>query len=246
MTDFDIVGLGGRILSALLVIPYFAWGIYTLRVRYRYHEDLAPLAEAITLVAVVIFYAVETVLLRVYTGHTGAYFIFAMLGLAVSGAALYGPMAVSLASQLLVDVIAPAERSKTREPRYEPAEALEREADYEGALREYMVMARIFPQEPTAHLRIADLYMSLSQPEQAAPWFERALQRLNASEKSLQITNRLCEIYLRQLNRPEEAIRLLEGYLAKYPDGEYAPSVEERLRRVRASCELRIAEGTSD
>ncbi|NTV80676.1 MAG: hypothetical protein HGA24_04550, partial [Candidatus Aminicenantes bacterium] len=50
----------------------------------------------------------------------------------------------------------PGERSKTHEPQYAPAEALERDEDYDGALREYMVIARIFPKDPTALLRIVN------------------------------------------------------------------------------------------
>ncbi len=235
MAELGIIELGSGALSALLLIPYFAWGIYTLRVRYRYHEDLSIVTEAITLLAVAVFYAVETVLLHTSMKHSGPYFVFAVLGLTASGTALYGSTAISLASQLLVDVVAPAERSKTREPRYGPAEALEREGDYEGALREYMVLARIFPKEPQILMRIGDLYMTLSRCEEAAPWFERALDRLTVPEKSLQITNRLCEIYSRHLDRPQDSIRLLEAYIAKFPNEEYVESVTARLSRLRAS-----------
>jgi len=235
LIEFDLLGLGGRILSGLLLIPFVGWGIYTLRLRFRYHEDIHLGVEAITLGAVAIFYAIEIYLLREYMGYRHVFYIFAVLGLVVSGAALYGPMGSSLLSQLVVDTIAPGERSKTREPRFAPAEALERENDYEGALREYMVIARIFPQEPAVHVRIADAYMMLSRPEEAVRWFERALRCIASPEKSLQITNRLCEIYGRQLGRPDEVARLLSAYLDRYPEAEYAVSVRERLRRLETS-----------
>jgi tetratricopeptide (TPR) repeat protein len=167
-------------------------------------------------------------------GQMYVFYIFAVLGLIVSGAALYGAMAVSLLSQLLVEGIMPAERSKTREPRYAPAEALERDEDYDGAIQEYMVIARLFPRDPTALLRIADLYMKLMQPEDAANWFERALPHLDSAEESLEVTNRLSEIYQRHLERPADAARLLDAYLKRYPGAPYAPSVEERLRRLNA------------
>ena len=234
MVEFDLLGFGGRILSGLMVIPFFGWGIYTLRLRFRYHEDIHMAVEAVTLAAVAIFYAIEIYLLREYIGRFQVFYVFAVLGLVVSGSALYGPMGASLLSQLVVDTIAPGERSKTQEPRFAPAEALERENDYEGALREYMVIARIFPREPALHVRIADAYMMLSKPEEAVQWFERALRYIESPEKSLQVTNRLCEIYSRQLGRREEAGRLLEAYLEKYPEGEYAASVRERLKRLEA------------
>jgi tetratricopeptide (TPR) repeat protein len=244
LAELSILAVGGRVFSALLLIPYFAWGIYTLRLRFRYYEDIPPAIEAVSLLGVAVFYAVEIHLLRVYLGPLRVYFIFAVLGLMVSGAALYGPMIVSLLSQLLVDVIVPGERSKTREPRYEPAEALEREQDYEGALREYMVMARIFPQEATVHVRIAECYMQLARPAEAVQWFERALKHMDSPESSLEVTNRLCEIYHRQLGRPQEGGRLLEAYLLKYPDAEYAGSVRARLAALDAGGQAPVREGS--
>jgi tetratricopeptide (TPR) repeat protein len=232
--DFDLLEFGGRTVSGLVLIPYLAWGVYTLRLRFRYHEDISPLIEAVTLLAVAAFFAVEVVLLRTYMGKNQVLHIFAMLGLLVSGAALYGPMAVSLLSQVVVDTISPGDRSKTREPRFGPTEALEREGDYEGALREYLVIARVFPREAEVHLRIGEVYMRLSKPEEAAPWFRRALGYIESPEKSLEVTNRLCEIYNRQLGNREEVGRLLEAYLSKYPEAEYSGAVRERLNRLNA------------
>jgi tetratricopeptide (TPR) repeat protein len=221
------------VLSGLVLIPYLGWGIYTLRLRFRFHEEIAPRTEAITLVLVALFYALETFLLHGYLARLHAYFFFALLGLIVSGAALYGPMAVSLMSHLLVDAIIPAERSTTHEPRYGPAEALERAADYDAALREYLVIARIFPREPAALIRIGELQAKLNRPEEAAHWFERALVHLDSAEQSLQVTNRVCEIYGRILGRPEEAARVLEAYLDRFPEAAYARSVRERIARLK-------------
>ncbi len=236
--EFDLFGWGGRAFSAAVLIPYFAWGIYTLRLRFRYHEELAPKTEALTLLAVGVFFCVEMALVRAYIGRQmPLYYTFAILGVVVSGVALYGPLVVSLVSLVLVDLVVPAERSKTHEPRYAPAEALERAADYEGALREYMVIARIFPRDPTALVRIGDMYTKLSQPAEAAQWFERALRYIDTPQKSLQVTNRVSEIYNRQLGRPLDAIRVMEAYLAKFPAAEYAESVRERMLRLKGQPE---------
>jgi tetratricopeptide (TPR) repeat protein len=233
--EFDLLGYGGRIFSGLVLIPYFGWGIYTLRARFLYHEDISPTVEFITLVTVAIFLAIETYMLRAFASSSQIFLIFAILGLFVSGTALYGPMAASLLSQAVVDAIIPDEPSKTHEPRYAPAEALEREGDYEGALREYLVIARIFPTEPTVHIRIAETHMTLSNPSEAAPWFQRALKHMKSADAALQVTNRLCEIYTRQLSRPDDARRVLEEYLEKYSDAEFADIVRERLARSAPS-----------
>jgi len=224
----------GRMLSGAFVFPYMAWGVYTLRLRYRYHEELPALVEALTLILVVTFYVVEMFLLRRYLGHLPVHFMFAILGLVVSGAALYGPMLVSLLSRVVVDLMMPPDQSKTREPRYEPAEALERVGDFDGALGEYLVIARMFPKEPSVLLRIADLYARLDRPAEAVKWYERALTNLNAEDQCLGVTNRLAELYQRKLEQREDAVRVLNAYLSRFPDAEYADSVRSRLQRLQA------------
>ena len=209
LAEFDLLEWGARIVTGAALVPYVGWGVYTLRVRYRYHEDLPVAAQAATLLALALFYIVEFYLLGVAMRNMKVYYAFAVLGLAVSGAALYGPLLISMISRLLVDAIMPAELSSTREPHYSPAEALERDGDFEGALREYLVIARIFPKEASVYLRIGDLYTKLERPEHAVTWFERGLALLDSADKGLRIVNRLCAIYTRQLERPKDAQRLL-------------------------------------
>lgn len=223
---------GAIALSAVGLVPYFGWGLYSLRLHFRYHEEFRPAVAAFTLGGVLFFYLIETSLLRVYLAKQPAFFIFALLGLFVSGAALYGNMVVSLISQLLVDAVAPGERSHTREPHYGPAEALERLGDYEGALEEFLVIARIFPREPKPVVKIAEMQIHLHEPEKAAKWFERAVRMIHSPEESLQVTNRACELYLRQLDAPMEAIRLLEDYLDRFPKSEFEGRVEDRIHRI--------------
>ena len=232
MAGFDLFGAGGRVLSGIILIPYFAWGIHTLRIRYVHHHEITVLAQAATLAAVAAFFAVESFLLRAYMAHTPALFLFALLGLVVSGAALYGQMAISLSSQVLVDLVMPRERAGTLEPRYGPAEALQRDGDYEGALQEYLVIARIFPKDSTTQVRIAGLYVRLANFEEAARWFERVLDRIDSAEKCLHVTNRLSRLYLRDLDRRADAARVLAHYLERFPDAEHAPSVRERVQRL--------------
>ncbi len=221
-----------QILSLVLFFPFVGWGIYTLRLRYRHEVELSPLLEAVTLTCLVIFYAFELTLLKAGVRPFSAYFVFALLGLFISGVALYGPMVVSLASQVLVNQVMPAERSKAHEPNYAVAEALERDGDYEGAVLEYKVIARMFPRDPVAMIRIANNLIKQAEAELAAPWFECAIKCLDSPEKNLSVTNRLVELYDRQLGRPDEATRVLETYLARFPDTAYRDSIRRRLERL--------------
>lgn len=216
----------------MLLIPFFGWGLYLLRLQLRFHEEPSQTVELATALGLVFFYAVEFALLKRWETASVPYFVFAILGLVVSGAALYGPMIISATARLIVDTMMPSDQTTVREPRYGPAEALERRGDYEGAVQEYMVIARIFPRDPTAAVRIGDNLMKLGRPEEAAPWFERGLKNLTAANRCLSVTNRLCDIYLRQLERREDAQRVLKNFLERFPESEYAPFVRERLNSL--------------
>jgi tetratricopeptide (TPR) repeat protein len=221
------------LLSVILLIPYFGWGLYVLRQRFRHDLELNHALEVATLAGLAVFYAIEIALLRSAMQGLPVLFFFALLGLVVSSAALYGPMLVSLISFVIVEAVMPIEHSPVNEPRYGPAEALERQGDYEGAIKEYMVIARVFPKDPTAALRVADNYMKLGQPEEAAPWFERALVRLDSPQKSLLVANRLSDVYTRHLDRPADGLRVLEEFVGRYPSAEQAEHVRQRIKGLQ-------------
>jgi tetratricopeptide (TPR) repeat protein len=216
----------------LLLIPYLMWGVYALRHTLIRGAVLRPRIEAITLAALVIFFAVEFHLLSLWLGNRQLQLLFAAFCLFASGLALYGPMAVSLATHVLVDQVMPAHKHAVEEPDYGAGEACERLGDFDRAAEEYAVVARMFPQDSTASLRTADNLMKLSRPEEAVEWFERGLSNLDSPERSLSISNRLFEIYRTRLNQPEKARGVLQAYLDKFPDAEYAHSVRARLDRL--------------
>ncbi len=219
--------------SILLLIAFFSWGVYSLRRRYWYHDELPLSIEALTLILVLIFYAFEISSARYWLGDAPVRLMFAVLGLVVAGAALYGPMVTSMASRLIVDSLLPPERDDPTEPRYGPAEGLEHQGDFEGAVREYMVIARIFPNKPTAPVRIGHLLMRLDRPAEAAEWFERGVRLMDSAEKCLPIVNRLVEVYSGKMQRPAAAAAALDGYLARFPESPYAESVRQRLARLQ-------------
>ncbi len=221
------------IVSLIFIPPYLGWGIYVLRLRYRRHEELPPAVEVGTLAAVIIFYIVELALLKSVAVRMPVYGITAMLGLLVSGIALYGPMVASLISQLAADTLLPQQNVNTGQPCYLAAEDMEKCGDYQGAAREYIALTRLFPDLPAPKIRVAENYMKMAQPERAVDWFEKGVEQIDSPEKNILVVNRLADIYLRDLDRPDEAIRVLESFLERFPAAGYAESVRRRISELK-------------
>lgn len=220
------------VISLLFMAPYFAWGLYTLRLRYLKHEELSPKTEALTVAAVVALIAFEMYSLRGLAKDWPLLYVFSSLGLLVSAVALYGHMLVSLISRVFVDALMPAEDQGADMPQFGPVDALEHLGDYEGALQECYVIARLFPREPSVAVRIGDLQCKLDQPEEAVGWFERALPYIYDSEAALRVTNRLADIYQRELGRKSDTVRVLEGYVKRFPKSERIETVRARIERL--------------
>ncbi len=219
-------------LASTVLCVFFAWGIYTLHRRFRRQDELSPLVEAATLVGVILFYAVEIEQLREWTRSQPLTYVFTVLGLFVAGLALYGHMAISLTSRVIVDIIVPGGESVQDRPRFGPAEMLEREKDFDGALQEYLVLARVFPRHPQVHQRIAECLIRLARPGESVRWLERALKHTDSDDKALPVVSRLCEVHARFLEQPVEAQRVLEMFLAAYPNSQHAASVRERIQSL--------------
>lgn len=213
------------------MVPFFGWGIYTLRIRYQLHEELSHSMENITLVAIALFYMVEISLLGGWMDGSPTLLMFTILALIVSGMALYGPLLVAAAAQFFVNLILPPKRADPHSPHFAPAEALERVGDHEGALQEYLVMVRIFPQDATCALRVADSFMTLDRVAESTQWFERGLSNLTDPERSARVVNRLSTIYLNRLEQPDEAGRVIREFVDKYPEDERVAGMQERLKR---------------
>jgi uncharacterized protein YhhL (DUF1145 family) len=216
-------------LSLVLLVPYFVWGIYLLRLRYQFHEELPVKVEVVTLLLLFLYYGVELLILNRWLTSSPVVYLFTVLGFAISGAALYGHMFISLLSRVLVDLVLPNDDLDTVGPRFGPAEALERLGDYEGALQEYLVMARIFPKDAGTCVRVANTYVELKLPGDAAAWYERGLKRVEDDERALTIVNRLCGIYDGELDAPESSIRALEQFLERYGASTHCDRVRLRL-----------------
>lgn len=219
-------------IAVALLLPFVSWGIYILRLQLTYREELETTAKWMTVAGVVIFFIIELNLLRVSLGTNSIDYFMTTLALILSTAALYGHLFVSIASQMAVDIIHPPQDHEPDTPDFAPAEALEEVGDYEGALNEYLVIARIFPKDPDPILKIADTYLLLDDLEQAIHFFEKGLAAVAAPDRAMRIANRLSAIYNRQLHKPEEAKRVLNDFLDRFPDSEHADNIHSRLKKM--------------
>lgn len=238
MVGFDLTW----VLAGLLLIPYLVWGVYLLTQRLVHDVELDRAVETFTVVFLTFFYVFEFTLMKAWLENSPVKLVFAVLALTVSGFALYGPMLVSFAAHLMVDLLLPTGRYHSDTPRYGNAEGFELRGDYEGAAREYIAIARQFPKEVRAPLAAADNLAKIGQPEAAAPWFEAALELIEDSDEALKVANRLVEIYDTQLGLHVEAREVLEEYLQRFPASNYAESVQRRIDRMKETVRPAPAE----
>ncbi len=220
-------------ISILLMVPFFGWGVHTLRERYLLHHDIPLRVEVYSLLGVIGFLSVQLWLIRVWMGEVGAFFAFTVLALAAASTALYGPMLVSVISQEIVNLMHPPHDARDDMPNYNLAEGLETRGDLDGALREYMVMARIFPKDGETAFRVGHLLCEMQRWEEAAASFERGLQQAGDTEKSLLATNRLSDLYRERLGRPDEAAATLQAFLDRFGNSPRAELVARKLERLQ-------------
>lgn len=222
------------VFALFLMVPYFAWGVYTLRVRFKLQAELAPKVASVTLIAVAIFLSFEMYVMGSFFSDEHIAHLFSVLGLILSAAALYGPMAVSLTTHFLTDMVHPSEIEDPDVPQFSAAEALEEVGNYEGAVEEYLVLTRIFPKDHSTLLRLADALTQLDRYEDSVEWFERGLVLLDDPERAVLVANRLVEIYLHRIDKPADAARVLRNYLEQHPGSDRIDSTRERLDRLLA------------
>lgn len=219
--------------ETLVLIPYFAWGIYTLRLRYTHHEELPLRLELVTLAAVTVFIAVNFFVARAWMRDEPLLLILTFLGLFVSAAALYGPMVLSLTSHHVTEIVHPSEHDFDDDgPQLHWGEAHEHKGDYERAVNTYLEMAEAHTSDPEVSMRVADNLAKLGRFEEAAPHFMQALRGITDPERALHVTNRLVEIYARRLDETNKAIEVLEEYAARYPQSTRLDSVRARIARL--------------
>jgi len=216
-----------------LMIPFLAWGIFLLRERYLLHHELPLRVEVYSLIGVIGFLSVQLILIRVWMGDVSAFYAFTALSLAAASTALYGPTLVSVVSQEIVNLMHPPHDQRSEEPNFSLAEGLEARGDHEGALREYMVMARIFPKDAETAFRVGHVLIELERFDDAAASLERGLHQSTDPERALLATNRLSDLYRDRLGKADDAARTLQAYLDRYGDSARAELVTRKLERLR-------------
>jgi tetratricopeptide (TPR) repeat protein len=229
------------ILTEVLLVPYLGWGVYLLRRRLRFQDELSSIVEALTLLGVLLFCALEIAMFRVWLSTDSLGFLFALLGVMVSAAALYGHIAVSFLSKLIVNTFVPEDEGHGDRPRLGPAESLERQGDCEGALQEYLVLARIYPQAAIVHLRTAENLVRLGRFTEAPAWYARALKAAQGPEEALPVVYRLCELYEGELNQPQEVQPVLSGFIDRYPASYEAQLVRDRQANLGVVGAVQVA-----
>lgn len=220
-----------QIVGIALLVPFFGWAIYLLRRRFQYFEENSLALEIITAGALGIFLWIEVMILRYALEGQILLYLAAILGLSVSTFALYAHVLISLASRIVVDMVSPRGETAAYQPRFGPVDALEREEDYEGALQEYLVLARIYPRNFEVLSRTGRVQEILEQPEEALTWYLRARKRAARADEALLAVNHLCALYDGQLGQPELADQQLALFIQDYPDSPDREIVVERLER---------------
>lgn len=228
-----IMAIGAFVVTVLLMIPFLAWGIYLLRERYLLHHELPFRIEVYSLLGVIGFLTVQLMLIRAWMGDVSAFYAFTALALAAASTALYGPTLVSVVSQEIVNLMHPPREEHVDAPNFSLAEGLEARGDHEGALREYMVTARIFPKDAETAFRVGHVLIELERFEEAAASLERGLHQSTDPERALLATNRLSDLYRERLGRVDDAARTLQAYLDHYGDSPRAELVIRKLERLR-------------
>ncbi len=217
-------------ITTLATITLFvAVGVWSLYTRFQRQEEWSLRVQIIVLMAVGLFYLVEATMLRIVLRDNVIHFIFALLGLLVAGLALYGHILVSVVSRLLVELLIPDNPANAATPRLGPAEALERQQDWEGALNEYYVLARIYPDNPLLYIRVANNLIRLNRDAEAVAWFERAITCMDLPENNLAVVRRLCDT-LESLDQPEKAHEALRAFAERFAGHEAGKAISEMLK----------------
>jgi len=174
---------------------------------------------------------IELVQLKEWLKNYLLFYILSSLGLFVAATALYAQSFISLITTIILSFLQPGEESAPDIPRFGPAEILERQKDFTGALNEYFVLARIYPYNPSVHLRIANIYLKMNHPQDAMNWLKKSLQYLKKDEDIYLIVARYCDI-AHKIGDIDSESDILDFYLSQYPESTHAKSISERKKKL--------------
>lgn len=223
--DWDLLDL----VSIGLLIFLFFWGFITLYYKWSKKVQLPIWVEIFSLILMLVILAIEIIKLREWLTNYPLIYLFSVLGLFIAISALYSHSIISVISSLIINIIVPGEELAPDTPRFGPAEILERQKDYQGALNEYLVLARIYPHHTSVHLRIANVLEKMNKKEDALNWLEKSLKYVKKDEDAYVIVARYCDL-AQELGKIGPALSIIDRSLATYPDSIHAQSLIKRKK----------------
>ncbi len=167
------------------LIFLFGVGCYFLVLRFHRREEIPPLKEAGALGLALALGAMEMRFLREALERFPVYYVFSAIGVLVALSALYGHLVVSLISRALVEWVTSGSTDGLDRPLYGAAEACLRRGDYEGAVREYLVLARLHPADPAVFQRFGEALHLLGDRKRAMRAFLRAARLEKDPERAM-------------------------------------------------------------
>ncbi len=220
------------IISSFLLGILFFWGVFLAYKRWIRRYEIPYWLDLLSLILMFIILGIELVQLRDWLRNFPLLYILTGLGLFIFASALYSQSLISILTTVFMSVIHPGEESAPDIPRFGPAEILERQGDWKGALNEYYILARIYPHHPSVHLRIANAYVKLNQPEEALLWLKKSLKYLKREEDLYLIVARFCDI-AHDIQDVKSYYEMIDYFSKLYPDSPHTQSILERKKRIK-------------
>lgn len=219
------------ILSVILLFFLFIWGIYSVYLKvsqpYRYPRWM----DVFSLVLMCSVLGLELIQLREWLRNYPLYYIFSFLGLFIAVTALYSHNIVSIVTSIALSLTYPGEENAPDVPRFGPAEILEKKKDYEGALKEYMVLARIYPYHSAVYIRIANILDKMGRTEEGIEWLKRSFKYLSKDIEMYSVVARYCDL-AEKLGLEKDALDIIDMLLAKYPTSDFVENLQKRRKKI--------------
>lgn len=186
--------ISGGVLLAL----FLGFGIWSLHERFHRQEEWGVRRQLLLLAAVIVFCSLEILTLRELMRDDVVLFIFSLLGMLVAGMALYGHLAVSLLSRLMVELILPDHPVGSDRPRLGPAENLEKQGNWQGALHEYFILAHMYPGHPEILSRITHNLIRQKRYVEGLYWFERLVKHAKRADEAAALLKEFIAVFTRE------------------------------------------------
>lgn len=139
----------------------------------------------------------------------------------------------------LLAFIQPSGKSTPFEREFSPALALEAADDVEGALAWFDAALVRTPRDPRLRVALADLCMRQSLHGRAEALYVEARKLTTHQDTELYCTQRLIDLRLGPLGRPEEAFPELRRVIDRFPSTREAEGASRALSRLKAELPRR-------